>query len=137
MRISARPDWDTYFVGIAQAVSARGDCHRSQVGAVLVGVDHRIRATGFNGSPPGGPSCLAGGCPRCNSDQPSGTGYEDCIETHAEANALLYANWQDCQGATLYITREPCKDCSKLLASSGLARAVWPGHFGYLERRFK
>ncbi|MFD8789313.1 deoxycytidylate deaminase [Streptomyces vinaceus] len=136
-RVSSRPAWDAYFIGIAQAVSIRGDCLRSQVGAVLVGADQRIRATGYNGSPPGGPSCLAGECARCCSEQPSGSGYEDCIETHAEANALLHASWADCQGATLYITREPCKDCSKLLASSGIARAVWPGHFGLLERTYR
>ncbi|WP_405977731.1 hypothetical protein [Streptomyces sp. NBC_00158] len=44
-----RHDWGTYFVGIAEAVAARGDCHRSQVGAVLVGPDRRIRSTGYNG----------------------------------------------------------------------------------------
>ncbi|MET8684801.1 deaminase [Streptomyces sp. NPDC004732] len=121
-----RPSWDDYFGGIAKAVAARGDCHRSKVGAVLVGADRRIRSTGYNGSPPGQPSCLAGGCPRCNSDQPSGSGYEDCIETHAEANALLYASWEDCQGSTIHITRAACKDCTKLIRAAGVRRVVWP-----------
>lgn len=122
-----RPDWTAYFLGIADAVAARGDCLRCRVGAVLVGTDNRIRSTGFNGSFPGGPSCLAGECPRCVSDVPSGTGYEDCVEVHAEANALLYASWEDCQGSTLYVTREPCKDCSKLIRASGVARVIWSG----------
>ncbi|WP_327294420.1 deoxycytidylate deaminase [Streptomyces sp. NBC_01197] len=120
-----RPDWPTYFLGIAQAVAARGDCLRSRVGAVLVGQDNRIKSTGFNGSYPGGPSCLAGECPRCVSDQPSGSGYEDCVETHAEANALLYASWEDCQGATLYVTRKPCKDCSKLIRAASIEEVTW------------
>ena len=120
-----RPNWDFYFLGIANAVAARGDCLRCRVGAVLVGQDKRIRSTGFNGSFPGGPSCLAGQCPRCLSDTPSGTSYEDCVEVHAEANALLYASWEDCQGSTLYVTREPCKDCSKLIRASGVADVVW------------
>ncbi|MFD5050467.1 MULTISPECIES: deoxycytidylate deaminase [Streptomyces] len=123
-----RPNWDDYFLGIAHAVAARGDCCRSRVGAVLVGPDHRIRATGYNGTPPGGPSCLRGECERCASEVPSGTGYENCLETHAEANALLHASWQDCQGATLYITRAPCRDCSKLIRSTGIHRVVWPDH---------
>ncbi|WP_395759519.1 deoxycytidylate deaminase [Streptomyces althioticus] len=126
-----RPDWATYFLQIADAVAARGDCLRCRVGAVLVGPDNRIRSTGFNGSFPGGPSCLAGECPRCLSDVPSGTGYEDCVEVHAEANALLYASWEDCQGSTLYVTREPCKDCSKLIRASGVANVFWADSDGY------
>lgn len=122
----SRPSWTTYFLGIAEAVSARGDCLRCKVGAVLVGQDKRIRSTGFNGSYPGGPSCLAGECPRCSSDVPSGSNYEGCIEVHAEANALLYASWSDCQGSTLYVTRNPCKDCSKLIRAAGIARVVTP-----------
>lgn len=124
--IDERPGWDEYFLGIALAVSARGDCLRCRVGAVLVGPDRRIRSTGYNGSYPGGPSCSAGECGRCTSDVPSGTGYENCIEVHAEANALLYASWEDCQGSTLFVTRDPCKDCTKLIRASGVAWIVTP-----------
>ncbi|UFQ20226.1 deaminase [Streptomyces huasconensis] len=111
---------------MAQAVARRGDCIRSRVGAVLVSPDRRIAATGYNGTAPGEESCLAGGCVRCLSDAPSGTDYGACIETHAEANCLLYASWPDCQKATLYVTRAPCKDCSKLIRSSGIALVIWP-----------
>ncbi|WP_442817374.1 deoxycytidylate deaminase [Streptomyces sp. NBC_01216] len=123
--IDDRPDWDTYFLGIAQAVAARGDCCRCRVGAVVVGPDRRIRATGYNGSPPGGPSCSRGECPRCLSEAPSGSSYEECLETHAEANALLYADWPACQEATIYITRAPCRDCTKLIQSSGIREVVY------------
>ncbi|MEV8022536.1 deaminase [Streptomyces sp. NPDC086554] len=125
MNLDDRPDWDTYFLGIAQAVALRGDCRRCRVGAVVVGPDRRIRSTGYNGSYPGGPSCSAGECPRCQSEVPSGASYEDCIETHAEANALLYADWLGCQDATIYITRSPCKDCTKLIRSSGIRKVVY------------
>ncbi|MFF3673583.1 deoxycytidylate deaminase [Streptomyces sp. NPDC002120] len=128
-----RPGWDAYFIGIAEAVAVRGDCLRCRVGAVLVRPDKRIAATGYNGVASGVRGCLEGGCKRCLSDQPSGSGYEDCIETHAEANALLYADWQDCQEATLYITRAPCAHCRKLIRSAGVARVVYPGHFGLIH----
>lgn len=59
-----RPEWDDYFQGIAKAVAARGDCTRRQVGAVIVNSHHRVIATGYNGAPPGDPSCLEGACPR-------------------------------------------------------------------------
>ena len=35
------PDWDQYFLGIAEAVSARAKCTRRRVGALLVH-EHRI-----------------------------------------------------------------------------------------------
>lgn len=60
-----RLGWDDYFLRIADDVALRADCTRRQVGAVLVGADHRIIETGYNGSPPGEPGCLSdGACPR-------------------------------------------------------------------------
>ncbi|MFD8142596.1 deoxycytidylate deaminase [Streptomyces sp. NPDC059708] len=129
---ASRPDWDDYFVAGAEWASLRGDCIRCKVGALVV-KDNRVRGAGYNGTPPGGPSCLAGDCPRCLSDQPSGSGYEDCIETHAEMNAILDATRDNCQGATIYITRAPCKNCTKLIRSAGIARVVYPGHFGLIH----
>ncbi|MFF4706961.1 deoxycytidylate deaminase [Streptomyces sp. NPDC001297] len=120
-----RPDWDAYFLGIAKAVAARGDCLRKQVGAVLVSRDHRIVSTGYNGSAPGGKSCLAGECERCAGDAPSGSSYEGCIEYHAEWNAILWSRPEDRPGATLYVTFKPCGDCSKLIAGVGITRVVW------------
>lgn len=118
-----RPDWDTYYLGIAYAVSLRGDCIRRQVGAVLV-KDNRIKATGYNGSPPGGPSCLAGECPRVSRNPVAGSGYEDCVAIHAEANALLYGGVTP--GAVLYVTTEPCHECRRLAAGARVSRVVWP-----------
>ncbi len=47
-----RPDWDSYFLKIAYAVSERSTCDRAFVGCVLV-LDKRILTSGFNGSPAG------------------------------------------------------------------------------------
>ncbi|WP_316668228.1 dCMP deaminase family protein [uncultured Propionibacterium sp.] len=128
------PGWDEYFLGIAQAVSARAKCTRRRVGAVLVGPDHRIIATGYNGAAPGRPDCLEGACPRGrlgydevpglgDYDRPGAPGF--CIAIHAEVNALLFST-RDTKGSTIYVTDEPCPGCRKALAAAGIVRAVWP-----------
>lgn len=128
-----RPDWDTYFLGVAQSISARADCRRRTVGAVIVSQDHRVLSTGYNGAPPGRPGCLAGACPRGLltyaeikefSDYDTGPGR--CISIHAEVNAVLFSKG-DVAGATVYITDPPCPNCRKTLMGAGLNRAVWPG----------
>ena len=131
-----RPDWDTYFLGIAEAVSTRADCRRRKVGAVLVGTDNRILEVGYNGAPSGHPGCLDGHCPRgllSYEETAAMTDYSDptspayCIALHAEVNALLIAG-RAARGATMYITDEPCPNCRKAMMGAGVVRAVWPGY---------
>ena len=73
-----RPDWDHYFMSIAQVAASRSNCCRRQVAAVLVR-DSRIISTGYNGTPRGVRNCSDGGCPRCNSDVPSGENLSSCL----------------------------------------------------------
>lgn len=126
-----RPSWDNYYLDIAQAVSARGDCVRAQHGCVVV-KDHKIVSTGYNGTPAGDKrSCGATGtCPRAldKTSQHSQGDYDLCWATHAEANALLRASWADLEASTVYITGKPCPGCLKLLKSSGAKRVVWRTH---------
>lgn len=124
-----RPSWDEYFLGIAQAVAARADCTRAKHGAVIV-KHNRIVATGYNGAPAGQPGCLTyGACPRGQKsyeELPTRAGdYSDCIAVHAEANALLYADRDRCEGATIYITGAPCAGCKKLILGAGIVRTVY------------
>lgn len=133
---AARPNWDEYFLAIAHTVATRADCKRARHGALIVSPDNRIISTGYNGSPPGKPGCLTNdACPRGNIsyDQAKSLigGYDDpespyfCISVHAETNALLWAGRQAAQGATIYITGEPCHGCRKVIAASGVARVVY------------
>lgn len=123
-----RPGWDTYFLGIADAVSARADCRRARHGCVIV-KDHRIVATGYNGSPSGGASCLAGECPRglltAEECAHRSGDYSNCIALHAEQNAIAYASRRDTLDATAYITGPPCDMCGKLLQAAGIAKVVF------------
>lgn len=124
----SRPDWDTYFLGIAKAVATRGECTRRQVGAVIV-KDHRIVSTGYNGAPAGAPSCLEGACPRAASGAEPGSSYDTgpgaCISVHAEFNSIIYADYERCQGATIYVTDEPCGGCARVIAGAGITTTVW------------
>lgn len=136
------PSWDDYFLGIAEAVSARAKCTRRKVGAVIVSPDRRVIATGYNGAAPGDPDCLLdNACPRgrvgldvvaplSGYDDPGSPGF--CIAVHAESNALLHAT-RDTTGATAYITDPPCPGCRKSMAAAGVVRAVWPK--GELDRK--
>lgn len=126
---TVRPDWDLYFLNIAVAVADRADCTRRKVGAVIV-KNHRVVSTGYNGAPAGRKGCLEGACPRGASDVPPGSSYDtgpgSCIAVHAEANAIIYADYDKCLGATLYCTDEPCGGCQKLIDGAGISRVVWP-----------
>lgn len=129
---SERPSWDEYYKSIARVVAARGDCSRAKHGAVIV-QGHRIVSTGYNGTPPEDKrSCLNGDCPRAKfsyEELPSGSSYDTgpgaCIATHAEANAVLRASWEEMQGSTIYVTGQPCGGCEKLIKASGIERVVW------------
>lgn len=124
-----RPTWDEHGLTIAAAVANRADCTRRKVGAVLMLPDHSIVVTGYNGSPSGGPSCLAGECPRGRSDvapdSDYATGPGRCEALHAEWNVLLRATWEQMRDSTLYCTDEPCHLCRVLIAGTPIARVVW------------
>jgi len=122
-----RPDWDSYFLHIADAVAERADCTRRKVGAVIV-KNNRIVATGYNGAPSGQKGCLEGACPRGQlsfEKCPPMSSYHNCISIHAEANALLYADRDKCEGAVMYLTCEPCGDCKKLIAGAGIGNVIF------------
>lgn len=130
-----RPDWDTYYLGIAKAVSERADCTRRRIGAVIVDSSNRPLGQGYNGAPPGKPGCLSmGACPRgkmstteVRPDSSYDTGPGSCIAVHAEVNAILDAGGRRaCIGATLYITDAPCDGCSRIIDAAGIARVVFP-----------
>jgi deoxycytidylate deaminase len=46
-------DWDEYFINLAGLVAQKSKDPSTKVGCVIVGPDHEIRTTGFNGFPRG------------------------------------------------------------------------------------
>lgn len=131
-----RPGWDAYYLGIAHAVSARGECVRRRVGAIIVR-GQSVLATGYNGYPAGKESCLTGSCPRATSGAIAGTGYAEtgCRAIHAEANAIIRAGREACIGSTIYITDKPCDMCWPLLQAASIKNAVWGSPDDYVQER--
>ncbi|HIU64608.1 MAG TPA: cytidine/deoxycytidylate deaminase family protein [Candidatus Avacidaminococcus intestinavium] len=121
-----RPDWDSYFMEMAQVAAKRATCLRRQVGAVIV-KDKRILSTGYNGTPKGLPHCEEVGCLRAQLNVPSGKMHELCRGIHAEQNAIIQAavHGVSVDGGTLYCTHQPCVVCTKMIINAGIVRIVY------------
>ncbi len=118
--MNERPDWDSYFLGIAHAVSKRASCPRASVGVVIV-QDNRIVATGYNGAPAGELHCLEAGCIIID---------DHCKRSrHAEINAISHArSAYDLDQATLYCNAGcPCPTCCWEIAKARISRVVYEG----------
>ena len=130
-----RPDWDTYFMEIANVVARRGNCCRRQVAAVIV-ADHRIISTGYNGTPRGVKNCCDGGCARCASAVPSGSNLGDCICSHAEENAIVQAAYHGIRvkDSMIYVTITPCLLCAKMIINAGIREVVYGGDYKFTDQ---
>lgn len=100
-------------------------CSRRQYFAIIVDKNGHVLSTGYNGTPAGYGHCANGYCPRKDSDSKHGSNYNNCYAVHAEANALLYSDYSQRAGATLYVNGPPCFDCAKLIANSGISKVVY------------
>ena len=121
-----RPSWDEYFMQMAELTATRSTCLRRHVGAVIV-KDRHIVATGYNGAPRGLKHCAErGGCLREELHIPSGERHELCRALHAEQNAIIQAatSGQNVEGATIYVTHQPCIICAKMIINAGIKRIV-------------
>ncbi|GAB4219529.1 MAG: cytidine/deoxycytidylate deaminase family protein [Candidatus Microgenomates bacterium] len=129
MKNTKKPNWDEYFLKIAEVVRSRADCLRRQVGAVIV-KDKRILATGYNGTSHGVKNCTDGGCQRCllrhQGKLKSGEKEESCICLHAEQNAIIQAAYLgvSTKNSEMYITSNPCSSCAKMIINAGIKRVV-------------
>ena len=124
--ISSRPTWDEYFMMLAKVTATRSTCLAFPVGAVIV-KDSQVLATGYNGSPSGSAHCTTlGYCypelTACNASKilPSRS-------VHAEANAIAQAakHGISTNGASIYVTLEPCLTCLKLIISAGIKEVFY------------
>ncbi len=111
---------------MAELTAQRSTCLRRHVGAVIV-QDKHVVATGYNGAPKGVAHCAEiGGCLREKMGIPSGERHELCRALHAEQNAIIQAATlaQSIEGASIYITHQPCIICAKMIINAGIKRIV-------------
>ena len=103
------------YLRMASEWSTLSCCRRKKVGALIV-KDGMIISDGFNGTPKG----FTNDC-----EDENGNTYWYVL--HAEANAILKVSKssQSTDGASLYVTYSPCKDCSKLIIQSGIKRVFY------------
>jgi dCMP deaminase len=107
--------YDRAYLRMAHEWGKLSYCTRKKVGAIIVR-DRMIISDGYNGTPTGFENI-------CEDE----SGYTRWYVLHAEANAIskVAASTQSCEGATLYITLSPCRECSKLIHQSGIRRVVY------------
>lgn len=121
-----RPSWEDTWSEVARIMGHRSRCDRAKVGAVVVTRDNRVAAQAYNG--PAAGLMLRGTCsnwcPRAMGKTNLSADYGACSTIHAEANALIRADFTDIQGGTIYVSHSSCINCAKLVANSGLAKLV-------------
>lgn len=125
-----RPTWNEYFMLMAKLASTRSTCLAFPVGAVIV-KNRQVLATGYNGSPSGSAHCTAQGfCYEGLSSCDASTSLPSRA-VHAEANAIAQAAKHGIatDGATIYVTLEPCLACLKLIISAGIKEVFYETNF--------
>ena len=111
---SHRISWDEYFVNIANTAAQRSNCHRLQVGCVIVN-NNRIVSMGYNGFLPGFPH------------ESHVLHNHEQATVHAEQNAICdaAARGVSIRNSKAYITHYPCLTCAKLLCASGINEIIY------------
>ncbi|NBP13174.1 cytidine deaminase [bacterium] len=118
----SRPDWDTYFMNIADTIKLRSP-DVTKVGAVMVSQsDNRIVSCGYNGLPSG----IDDNIDWTNRD------LVHSMVIHAEANCILYANSRF-ENTTMYISKSPCANCIKLIAAANIKKIVYKEPYRDIE----
>jgi len=110
--------WDKKFLELAKHISTWSKDPSKKIGAVAVGQNRNILATGYNGFPKG----IQDTEERLNDRE---TKYE--LVVHAEMNCIYNAveNGVSLKGAHLYVYGLPiCHECAKGVVQVGIGRVI-------------
>jgi len=114
-KMDDRPNWNEYFMLVANLVAKRSSCVRLKVGCIIV-KDNRIITTGYNGHIAGAPH-----------ETFIKDGHEQ-LTIHAETNAIGDVGKRggaNVNEATVYVTHFPCINCTKILISAGIKKVIY------------
>jgi dCMP deaminase len=114
---------DRSFMNIAHEIASASKCVSKHVGAVIV-KNGRILSTGYNGTPAGYTNCCDYWDNQYTKEHHE---WSKTYEIHAEMNAIIWAAREgiSIKNATIYVTLEPCSDCSKNIIASGIKKIVY------------
>ena len=109
--------WHRRFMEVAFLVASWSKDTSTKTGAVVVGPDREIRATGYNG--------LVRGVDDDKPERMERPTKYDFFE-HAERNAIYNAclTGTSLKGCILYATHTPCTDCARAIIQSGIKMVV-------------
>ena len=123
-----KPKFINAYMDVAERFSKLSTAKRLQVGAIVV-KDDRIISIGYNGMPSG----WSNNCenevieiPKGKMDNPGMNGVRRLVTKqevlHAESNAIakLARSSESGEGATIFVTHQPCMECAKLIYQSGI-----------------
>lgn len=109
--------WHRRFMEVAFLVASWSKDTSTKTGAVVVGPDREIRATGYNG--------LVRGVYDDKPERMKRPTKYDFFE-HAERNAIYNAclTGTSLKGCTMYATHPPCTDCARAIIQSGIKTVI-------------
>ena len=110
-----------FYMNIAEDAANRlSTCKRLTVGSVVV-KDDNILSFGYNGTFPGEDNCCEG---------EDGLTKDSVI--HAEENTfmkLLRRGGVGTEGATIFITHQPCINCARMIANCGITTVYYKNEY--------
>ncbi|MFV9875073.1 MAG: cytidine/deoxycytidylate deaminase family protein [Rickettsiales endosymbiont of Dermacentor nuttalli] len=118
-------NWDSYFMTMAYLIATKSKDPSSKVGAIIVGPDHEVRSTGYNGLPRG----------LKDTEERYSKPLKYNLINHAEENAILNCSRVgiSTKGCSLYVPWIPCSLCTKSIIQAGIVEVIyheqWPGNF--------
>lgn len=114
------------YVKYVKELALSANCIKGKVGAILV-KNNKIIAQGVNSVPNGISPCTEDTCIRKKLKLKSGENQELCFVVHAEQNALLDAlnKKVNVKNSTLYVTKQPCIICAKMLINAGIKEIIY------------
>ena len=136
-----------YYIEIAEVTAKLSYATRLQVGAVIV-KGHKILATGYNGMPSGWDNVcedveyvLKEEC-QATDEWMLQNGFTETVHgwsrkrtkrevLHAETNALakIARSTNSSDGASLFVTHEPCLNCAKIIHQAGIKEVFYRNEY--------